>query len=64
MRSVVITVLIRMDSSLPEHTVVNVIGVMPLYFNMSEQFISEQPLVREEFSCHQHRQAAQLAHVG
>lgn len=50
MRSVVITVLIRMGPSLPEHTVVNVIGAMPLYFNMSEQFISEQPLVREEFS--------------
>ncbi len=50
MRSIVITVLIRMDSSLPEHTVVNAIGAMPLYFNMSEQFIAEQPLVREEFS--------------
>ncbi len=50
MRSVVITVLIRMGSSLPEHTFVNVIGAMPLYFNMFDQFISEHPLVREEFS--------------
>ncbi|KZR73749.1 hypothetical protein PMIT1320_02345 [Prochlorococcus marinus str. MIT 1320] len=50
MRFMVITVLILMGSSIPDHTAVSVIGAMPLHLNMLDQFISEHPLARQEFS--------------
>ncbi len=50
MRAVVITVLILIGYFLRERALVNVVGGMPLSFDMSNQFISAHPLVRQKFS--------------
>jgi len=50
MRAVVITVLILIAYFLRERAVVNVVGGMPLSFDMSDQLIWPHSLVRQEFS--------------